>query len=506
MAKNSNDLKEETEKLKVENQALRQQLNEVNETIETIKRENIDALVIANEKNIKFFIEETADKPFRLLIENMHEGAVTVNEDGSILYCNSSFANMVNLPLQKITGTIFEKYIDDSLMEPFKILLKHDGVKTLKEEGYIFAEAGKMVPVVMTVNALTIDIIFVLNIIISDLTIQYEHQEKLKLRTKQLEEINKELAFQIEENEKRAAQLVIANKEMALAAELAIANKELAFQNQEKDKRTAELLIVNNELAFQIKEKEKREAQLNIAKTNVENLEGLNIHKETILATLSHDLRSPMAGIIQMTELLKDNFETMKGEELKKLLDILYDLSTDELSMLDYLVEWARIKYAAEAFSPGNIELVKYVNKAFDTLKELAITNNIQLYNEIKENITVFADKKMLTSILQNIISNSIKYTLPGGKVTVLAKTKDDKIIVEIKDTGIGISKEVKEKLFAPQMKALLNVRKGNKGAGIGLLLIKSFVDKNGGEIWVESIEGEGSSFYFTLPAEKSLD
>ena len=174
--------------------------------------------------------------------------------------------------------------------------------------------------------------------------------------------------------------------------------------------------------------------------------------------------------------------------------------------MLDYLVEWARIKYAADAFSPANIELVKYVKKAFDYLNELAIANKISLHNEIKEDITVFADKKMLLSILQNIISNSIKYNRPGGKVTVSAKRKADKILVEITDTGIGMSKEITEKLFAPQMKALTKARKENKGAGIGLLLIKGFVDKNGGEICVESIDGEGTSFYFTLLSEKSLN
>ena len=236
MAKNSNDLIiVASEKLKLENVTLRQQLNEVKESIETIKTENIDALVIAHEKDITVYTEETADKPYRILIENMHEGAVTVNQDGSILYCNSSFANLVNLPLQRITGSMFEKYIDDSLKEPFKVLLKQDGVKTLKEEGYIYADGGKGIPVLMTVNALTLDTVFVLNIILTNLSSQYEHQEKLQLRTRQLEEINKELAFQIEENGKRAAELVIANKEKALAAELVIANKELAFQNQEKD-------------------------------------------------------------------------------------------------------------------------------------------------------------------------------------------------------------------------------------------------------------------------------
>lgn len=111
----------------------------------------------------------------------------------------------------------------------------------------------------------------------------------------------------------------------------------------------------------------------------------------------------------------------------------------------------------------------------------------------------------MLLSILQNIVSNAIRHSNKGGEITITAKRKEDKIIVEIKDTGVGMSKEIQEKLFTPQLKALSKARKENKGAGIGLLLVKGFLERNGGEIWVESLEGEGSSFFFTLPAEKPL-
>ena len=111
----------------------------------------------------------------------------------------------------------------------------------------------------------------------------------------------------------------------------------------------------------------------------------------------------------------------------------------------------------------------------------------------------------MLISIIQNIVTNAIKHTEKGGTITVSAKSKDNKIIIQVKDTGVGMSKEIMESLFTPQMKALSEARKRNKGAGIGLLLVKGFLEKNGGEIWVESIEGEGSSFYFTLPSEKPL-
>jgi len=353
------------------------------------------------------------------------------------------------------------------------------------------------------------------------------NEEKAK-REAELVIANKELVFQDEQKEKRAAELIIANKELVFqndekekrAAELIIANKELVFQNAEKEKRAEELIIANKELAFQNDEKEKRAAELGIAneekekragelivvQKDVKDLEVLNTHKESVLATLSHDLRSPLGAIIGIADYLKSDFDNMDSSEVKEMINVLLKASTEELNMLDYLVEWARIKYASEAFTPSKIRLGQYVKKVLNVLNKNAAANNIQIHNEIEKDITVFADEKMLLSILQNIVSNSIKHTPAGGKITLSAKRSEDKIIVEIKDTGIGMSKEMQKNLFTPQMKALSNSRKENKGAGIGLLLVKGFLEKHGGGIWVESIEGKGSSFYFTLPVNKPTE
>lgn len=241
-------------------------------------------------------------------------------------------------------------------------------------------------------------------------------------------------------------------------------------------------------------------------KEYAKELEELNTHKENVLAILSHDLRSPLAGIIQGADYLKSNFDTIEPELAKNLLQEFYNASVNELNMLDYLVEWARIKYAAEAFVPTKIELIHYVKKVFESLKETAAINAINLHSEIQENCSVFADEKMLLSILQNIVSNAIKHSHNGGQITLSAKQSDNMIIVQIKDTGVGMSKEIQDTLFAPQIKSLSKAVEENKGAGIGLLLVKGFLEKNDGHIWVESEVGKGSSFYFTLPIDKSSD
>src|SRR5690606_20981296 len=170
------------------------------------------------------------------------------------------------------------------------------------------------------------------------------------------------------------------------------------------------------------------------------------------------------------------------------------------------LVEWARIKYAAEAFAPTKIDLSHSVKMVFESLKETAAIKDISFHNTIEDDTNVFADGKMLISILHNIVSNAIKFSNKDGKITVSAKKREDMILLEVQDTGRGMSKETQSKLFTPQVKGLSKTVEENKGAGIGLLLAKGFIEKNGGKIWVESKLGKGSSFYFTLPINKPFD
>ncbi|TDD74405.1 PAS domain-containing sensor histidine kinase [Flavobacterium caseinilyticum] len=288
--------------------------------------------------------------------------------------------------------------------------------------------------------------------------------------------------------------------------ELELLNQELALKNKESEKRATQLSIANIELIFQIEEKEKKDAALRTANTDLKEKEELIAHKDGILAILSHDLRSPLTGIIGAAKHLQAHVEVMNPNQRKEILTLLYEAAIKELNMLDYLVEWARIKYASDVFSPAQIKLANYVNQVFDNLKDTAAMHTISLCHEIEENTTVFADGKMLLSIIQNIVSNAIKHSRPDGKIIITATQSGNEIIVEIKDTGIGMSIEIQKNLFTPQMDSLSKERKHDKGAGIGLLLVKGFLEKNGGRIWVESEEGVGSSFYFTLPITGSLN
>lgn len=232
-------LKEEIEKLYKKNAILQQQLRETEETIKLVKTGNIDALVDSEKKSVKVYTENTADKTYRILIEKMHEGAVTLNDDGIILYCNSCFASMINTPLQKIIGTLLKDFIVNASKVNFDTVIKKGWEGKINEEIYLKVNDRKVLPVLMSINTFELDNNFVLSIILTDLTNQNKNKEELKLRATQLEQNNielesaiKELAFQNEEKEKRAT-------------ELKMANKELAFQKEEKEKRAAELRIAN---------------------------------------------------------------------------------------------------------------------------------------------------------------------------------------------------------------------------------------------------------------------
>jgi len=184
---------DEMQKLISENSWLRQQLQQATATIDAIKTGNVDALVIGNEKSKKIFTERTSDKIYRILIEKMHEGAVTLNQRGVILYCNAYFANLLNLPLEKTIAKKMDNFIAGPSKERFKTLLKQSNENPVKEEVYLVGKDGQTIPVQISVNTLVLDSTTVLSVILTDLTNQHKHKNDLQERAGQLEQINRDL-------------------------------------------------------------------------------------------------------------------------------------------------------------------------------------------------------------------------------------------------------------------------------------------------------------------------
>ena len=192
MAKDRSSL---TATLNRENKALRQKLKKVSTSIVTaIKTGNIDALLVGAQHETRVYTEKTSDKAYRILIEKMHEGAIMLNDEGTVLYCNSFFAQMVRKPLQKVIGTKFRKYVDVSSWDQFDALIKN-GWNAAGSQSEIAIHRGNSnaIPVLMSVNSLSLDKKAILSIIISDLTSRNRNQEELKLEKIKLEQTNSEL-------------------------------------------------------------------------------------------------------------------------------------------------------------------------------------------------------------------------------------------------------------------------------------------------------------------------
>jgi len=193
MAKINKNILNKIAKVTLVNKGLRRKLREALGSNESIKTGKIDALVVTHEKNVKVYSERTSDRIYRVLIEEMHEGAVSLNKDGIILYCNSYFANMVRLPLQKVIGTKLKKYIDHSSSAVFVDLFKRGWKVNAYNEVNLCALEGTTTPARMSVNALSLEGIVILSVILTDLTVLNKNQAELRDRSKELEQKNIEL-------------------------------------------------------------------------------------------------------------------------------------------------------------------------------------------------------------------------------------------------------------------------------------------------------------------------
>jgi len=395
---------------------------------------------------------------------------------------------------------------------------------------------------------------------------------------------DKELAFQNEEKEERVAELVIANKELAYqneekerrAAELVIANKELAYQNEEKEKRAAELVIANKELAYQNEEKEKRAAELVIANAMLEEeisehkkavieikklndelevmilartyqLEEMNAELEEInaeleetnatleeeisehqrtelklqetkraaeaankakgqfLANMSHEIRTPMNGIFGFLELLN---HSQLSREQREYIREAKSSSETLLHLINDILDLSKIESGKLTLEIMNFKLRTAVEDATSLFVPTAYEKHLELHTLIKANVPdeVRGDPSRLRQILNNLISNALKFT-ENGEVSIVVETIEESngfatIKFEVKDTGIGINEEDAEKLFKPFAQADASTTRKFGGTGLGLAITRELVTIMEGAVGLESVPGQGSTFYFTARFE----
>ena len=242
-----------------------------------------------------------------------------------------------------------------------------------------------------------------------------------------------------------------------------------------------------------------KRAEEEIIKANGE-LKRINSVKDKFFSIIAHDLKSPFQGLVGMTGMMAEDIYSFTQAELSEFSVKMHKNVKNLLKLLTNLLDWARMQQGTINYDPVNLILSKIVSQNINLINKSIEQKNIEIISDIPNNKKVYADEEMLNSILGNLLSNAVKFTSKGGKIKVTSKETANKMIeIAVQDTGVGMSKSLLDKLFKMEEHVGRKGTEGEESTGLGLLLCKEFVEKNGGKIWVETKENEGSTFYFTL-------
>ncbi len=229
----------------------------------------------------------------------------------------------------------------------------------------------------------------------------------------------------------------------------------------------------------------------------------LNASKDKFFSILAHDLRSPFNSILAFARLLVDDYDSIDKENRRKFAENIYVNAKTVFHLVENLLEWSRIQTGRIEYNPDDTVLKEVVASLMNMLSGNAIKKEIELVNEVKENLVVKVDERMIQSVFQNLIANAIKFTRVKGKITVSAENEGDFVRVSVADNGIGIKEEDLDKLFKIDVQHTTMGTAKETGTGLGLILCKELIQRHGGVISVHSKYGEGTTFSFTLPLSK---
>jgi len=231
-----------------------------------------------------------------------------------------------------------------------------------------------------------------------------------------------------------------------------------------------------------------------------EELQKLNAEKDKFFSIIAHDLRTPFNGFLGLTEILTEDLHRLTMVQVQNFAKSMKDSATNLYGLLENLLEWSQVQQGAFPFSPKSIPLRPMVIECLAILLEPAKNKGIEISYDISDNMEVFADSNMLQTVIRNLVSNAVKFTHKGGTVNISAKATSDSVELCIQDSGMGMSPVMVDNLFRIDVHTNRKGTEGEPSTGLGLLLCKEFIEKNGGKIWVESEEGVGSTFFFNVP------
>lgn len=257
-------------------------------------------------------------------------------------------------------------------------------------------------------------------------------------------------------------------------------------------------VIYNEGICRDITDRMVAEAEI---KFQNEELLKLNAEKDKFFSIIAHDLRSPFNSFLGLTQIMAEELPGLTMDEIQKFAVSMRNSASNLFRLLENLLQWSRIQQGLIPFDQEFVELLPVIDESIEMMLEHVKSKNIEIIKIIPSHLKIYADTNILHAVLRNLISNAVKFTAKGGKITISAKAFGGKYVeIAIMDSGIGMSPAMVHNLFRLDVQTTRKGTDDEPSTGLGLFLCKDFIEKHGGKLWVESEESKGSVFYFTIP------
>lgn len=541
--------------LQAEIEDLKFQLEEANDTIEAIRTGMVDAFIVHGEEGHQLYTLKTADQTYRVLIEKMGEGAITLNKDGVILYSNSRFAAMVGISLDKVIGKQFDQFIDTKTAEKLNSMINGGELTDYKTEVILSGSSSSSMPVLLSLTNLNLEEGVSLSILLTDLTAQKDTQRVLKAKNDELEEaknqalkLNDELEDTVEERTKdlsvsREHFVQLANNIPQItwtnlpAGQFNFFNKrwydytglsfEETFEESWKNVIHPEDLPQTREKfawslrtgeVFEIENRYKRNDgiyrwHLNRSiplhneqgeilfwvgtATDIDDQRKSIEKKDEFIGIASHELKTPLTSLKAYLQLISNYKKEVVPEQVKTFI-IKAEGSINKLHILvNDLLDVSKIQAGKLHFSQAPLGINKLVSCCAENADYMFPDYNIIF--KPGDDYMINGNAERLEQVLMNLINNAVKYS-PLHKDILLTVNKEGKEVkISVTDYGIGLSANQKDKIFERFYRVDdRNLMAG--GLGMGLYISMEIIKNHSGKLGVESKINKGSTFYILLP------
>lgn len=530
-------------------QSLRQRLEETEETLRAIRAGEVDALVVDGSEGEQIFTLQGADHPYRLMVERMNEGALTVNQDGTIVYCNESFARMLGRAHRRVVGSNIAQYLTEDDFAAFAALIGSETEGYSKAEISLQTAERKRIPVIVSISLPQID--DAVCMVVTDLS-EHKHNQELIVSQQLAEALHEQseaarnrmtqilesitdafMAFDSDwrvtaVNQQAATKVFARSREEVMGkvfwelypqAVDTVFHREYLRAKREREVAHFEaasliapgkwfevhaypdtdgLSVYIRDITERKQSEQERERLLAREQALRSEAETANRLKDEFLATVSHELRTPLNAILGWATLLRRG--NVDEDTSTRALEVVERNAKAQAQLIEDLLDVSRMMSGTLRLEVEQVDLVNIIKAAVDSIQPVAHAKGVRLEMAL-DTAAVHADAHRLQQVVWNVLSNAVKFTPKGGCVRIKSEITDSKVRTTISDTGEGIDPQFLPYLFEPFRQADGTITRREGGLGLGLAIAHRIVEMHCGTISATSAgKGLGATFTLSIP------